>query len=151
MMDGNPYPLPDTWAESSIGDVIVKAEQRDPRKTPEKEFQYVDVSSVSRESFRITGATPTLGSEAPSRARKAIQEDDVLFATVIDLGDEIDLGALAPDFEVGLVVVPLDLSGLVRQTSGQMEGFDEFLGSLCHACTSCAHRERAQLSGSSIR
>ena len=82
MLDGNPYPLPDTWTESSIGEVTVKAKQRDPRKTPEEVFQYVDVSSVSNESFKITAATPTLGRESPSRARKELNTDDVLFATV---------------------------------------------------------------------
>jgi type I restriction enzyme S subunit len=58
------------------------SKQRDPRKWPDALFDYVDVSSVSNESFKITGATPTLGSDAPSRARKAIETDDVLFATV---------------------------------------------------------------------
>ena len=82
MMDAKLYPLPETWTESAIGEVTAKAKQRDPRKVPDEEFQYVDVSNVSRESFKITGATPTLGSEAPSRARKTIREGDVLFATV---------------------------------------------------------------------
>jgi len=82
MMDGKPYPIPKPWNESSIGKVVVKAKQRDPRKQPDEDFQYVDVSSVSSESFKITSATPTLGAEAPSRARKAIETDDVLFATV---------------------------------------------------------------------
>jgi type I restriction enzyme, S subunit len=82
MMDGKPYPLPKTWADSSIGKAVVKTKQRHPRKKPDEVFQYVDVSAVSNTSFKITGAAPTLGSEAPSRARKAIQTDDVLFATV---------------------------------------------------------------------
>lgn len=82
MMDGKPYPIPKLWTESTIGKVVVKAKQRDPRKKPEEVFHYVDVSSVSNESFKITGATQTLGSDAPSRARKAIEPDDVLFATV---------------------------------------------------------------------
>ncbi|MCB1829037.1 MAG: restriction endonuclease subunit S [Gammaproteobacteria bacterium] len=82
MMDGQPYPIPKPWTESSIGKVVVKTRQRDPRKNPGEVFQYVDVSSVSNESFKITEATPTLGSDAPSRARKAIETDDVLFATV---------------------------------------------------------------------
>jgi len=82
MMDGNPYALPDSWSDSSIGDVVLKAKQRDPRRMPDDKFLYVDVSSVSSHLFKITGATPTLGSEAPSRARKAIQTNDILFATV---------------------------------------------------------------------
>jgi len=81
-MNSKPYPLPDTWTESTIGKAVVKTKQRDPRKKPDEVFQYVDVSAVSNTSFKITGATPTLGSEAPSRARKAIETDDVLFATV---------------------------------------------------------------------
>jgi type I restriction enzyme S subunit len=82
MMDGKPYPIPKPWTESTIGNVVVKAKQRDPRKKPDEVFHYVDVSSVSNESFKIIGATPTLGLDAPSRARKAIETDDVLFATV---------------------------------------------------------------------
>ena len=82
MMDGKPYPLPKEWMVSSIGNVIVKAKQRDPRKSPDVEFHYVDVSAVSNTSFKIIAAVPTLGSEAPSRARKVIETDDVLFATV---------------------------------------------------------------------
>jgi len=81
-MDGKPFPLPKTWTETSIGKVVVKASQRDPRKKPDEVFQYVDVSAVSNTVFKIIGAAPTLGYEAPSRARKAIKADDVLFATV---------------------------------------------------------------------
>ena len=81
-MDDKPYLLPKTWAESSIGKVVVKAKQRDPRKKRDEVFQYVDVSAVSNTSFKITSAAATLGSEAPSRARKAIETGDVLFATV---------------------------------------------------------------------
>ncbi len=82
MIDGKPYPLPETWTESSISEVVLKAKQRDPRKKPDEVFQYVDVSAVSNTSFKITSTAPTLGSDAPSRARKAIETDDVLFATV---------------------------------------------------------------------
>lgn len=82
MIDGKPYPVPAHWMESWIGSVVLKTKQSDPRKRPAAVFQYVDVSSVSNASFRITAATPTLGSEAPSRARKPIEKDDVLFATV---------------------------------------------------------------------
>ncbi|MEI6704441.1 MAG: restriction endonuclease subunit S [Deltaproteobacteria bacterium] len=74
--------LPSTWTASTIGNVVVKTKQRDPRNSPNEVFQYVDVSSVSNESFRITGSSPVLGSDAPSRARKAIAKNDILFATV---------------------------------------------------------------------
>ena len=103
MMNGKPYPLPETWIESTIGRIVVKTKQRDPRKNPCEIFQYVDVSAVSNTSFKITGATPTLGSEAPSRARKAIETDDVLFATVRPTLKRIAL-------------VPSDLDGAIAST-----------------------------------
>lgn len=102
-MDGKPYPLPETWTESSIGNIVVKTKQRDPSKKPEEVFQYVDVSAVSNTSFKITGATPTLGFEAPSRARKAIETDDVLFATVRPTLKRIAL-------------VPAELDGAIAST-----------------------------------
>lgn len=74
--------LPDTWSCGAISSVCVKTKMRDPSKNPDEEFLYVDVSSVSNESFTITSSTPTQGAEAPSRARKAIETDDVLYATV---------------------------------------------------------------------
>ncbi len=102
-MDGRPYPIPESWTESSIGEIVIKAKQRDPRKNPDEVFQYVDVSSVSNESFKITAVTPTLGSDAPSRARKAIETDDVLFATVRPTLKRIAL-------------VPLELDGAIAST-----------------------------------
>ena len=103
MKDIKPYQLPETWTESSIGKVIIKATQRDPRKKPNDVFKYVDVSAVSNTSFKIIGATPTLGSEAPSRARKAIKTDDVLFATVRPTLKRIAL-------------VPTELDGAIAST-----------------------------------
>ncbi|ASQ90256.1 hypothetical protein CHL67_04360 [Prosthecochloris sp. GSB1] len=103
MIDGKPYSIPDTWTESSISQVVVKTKQRDPRKTPDEVFQYVDVSAVSNTSFKITNAVPLLGSEAPSRARKAIETDDVLFATIRPTLKRIAL-------------VPPELNGAVAST-----------------------------------
>lgn len=39
-------------------------------------FMYVDVSSVSNESFRIIDTKTLLGREAPSRARKQMKAGD---------------------------------------------------------------------------
>lgn len=91
------------WATAKIGDVVVKTSQRDPRKAPRAVFQYVDVSSVSNETFRITGSTATLGADAPSRARKQIFANDVLFATVRPTLKRIAL-------------VPSDLDGQIAST-----------------------------------
>ena len=73
---------PSGWDMSPIGDLTLRTKQRNPERDPEKRFFYVDVSSVSNTSFRITAPTELPGAEAPSRARKVIQAGDVLFATV---------------------------------------------------------------------
>ena len=65
-----------------IQDIILKSYQRDPKKLPDELFKYVDVSSVSRESYCITEYSTLKGKEAPSRARKIIETSDVIFATV---------------------------------------------------------------------
>lgn len=72
----------DKWSESKIGDLLLKTETIDPRKTPNKQFIYLDVSSVNKESKQIEEPTTLFGVNAPSRARKVIKTNDVIFATV---------------------------------------------------------------------
>ena len=74
--------VPKSWEVVRIEKYILKTKNRDPRKEPEKDFIYVDVSSVSSEFFRIENTSKISGKEAPSRARKKIQDGDVIFATV---------------------------------------------------------------------
>jgi len=82
MSSNEVFELPSGWEEKPISQVTAKTTQRDPSRTPHQRFCYVDVSSISRELFKITNPTELLGVHAPSRARKEIQENDVLFATV---------------------------------------------------------------------
>jgi type I restriction enzyme, S subunit len=74
--------LPMGWKLAKIHEIATPAKQRDPSKSPDTPFRYVDVSSVSNTLFKIEGATELLGAQAPSRARKEIKAGDVLFATV---------------------------------------------------------------------
>lgn len=74
--------LPKGWEIKKLGEVLVKTEMVDPTKNPEKEFTYLDVSSVNKETKEIEGASTLLGKDAPSRARKLIRTNDVIFATV---------------------------------------------------------------------
>jgi len=60
--------------------IDINPENRNPEKTPEDEFTYVDLSSVSFNTFE--GVKKLLGSEAPSRARRVIREGDVILSTV---------------------------------------------------------------------
>ncbi|MBI4371439.1 MAG: restriction endonuclease subunit S [Elusimicrobia bacterium] len=50
--------------------------------SPEKEFEYVDVSAVSNEDYCITSTAAHTPESAPSRARKPIMSGDVIVATV---------------------------------------------------------------------
>jgi type I restriction enzyme S subunit len=65
-----------------LGDVCQKTETINPQNTPNEEFTYVDVSSVSNQTFSIETPTRIFGRDAPSRARRLIRTGDVVFATV---------------------------------------------------------------------
>lgn len=70
------------WQTQTLGELLQKAETVNPNQSPEREFDYIDVSSVSNQTFEI-GATQRLkGKDAPSRARRLVKHNDVLFATV---------------------------------------------------------------------
>ena len=72
----------DGWDTKTLGDVLQKTESVDPRSLPDAEFEYVDVSSVSNVSLKIKTTQLLKGVDAPSRARKRIRANDVIFATV---------------------------------------------------------------------
>ncbi|MDX2231330.1 MAG: restriction endonuclease subunit S [Leptolyngbyaceae cyanobacterium bins.349] len=74
--------LPLGWQIARLGDVCKSTKQRNPAKQPEQLFEYVDVSSVSNQTYKITETQELSGEFAPSRARKIIQTNDVIFATV---------------------------------------------------------------------
>jgi type I restriction enzyme S subunit len=73
--------LPEGWRWVQLREVCKPTERRDPTKEPESTFQYVDISSVDNATGEIIGAKELLGKEAPSRARKVIRSNDVIFAT----------------------------------------------------------------------
>lgn len=92
------------WPVVKLRDVCqARAEVRDPAKTPDKPFVYVDISSIDNERKIIAGAKTLLGKFAPSRARKVIRTDDVLVSTT-----RPNLNAVA--------LVPPELNGQVCST-----------------------------------
>ncbi|MFM8422131.1 MAG: restriction endonuclease subunit S [Verrucomicrobiota bacterium] len=70
------------WEKRRLGDVLVKTETTDPTRSPNTEFDYIDVSSVSNETLTIQGTQRLKGKDAPSRARRLVRANDVLFATI---------------------------------------------------------------------
>ena len=70
------------WERRRLGELLQKTGTTDPTKEPEKPFSYIDVSSVSNETFSITETSELLGKDAPSRARRSVRSGDVIFATI---------------------------------------------------------------------
>ena len=70
------------WEEKKLGEVCEKTETVNPKIEPNEEFIYIDVSSVNKETKIIEKTTVLKGEDAPSRARKLVKTNDVIFATV---------------------------------------------------------------------
>ena len=56
--------------------------QWNPRTDARSTIRYVDVSGVTRDELRIVSVAAHSSSSAPSRARKIVNRDDTIFATV---------------------------------------------------------------------
>lgn len=74
--------LPDGWTWARISDITEKVPNVKPEDYPEKEFGYVDISSICNSTYRITEAKRFKGRDAPSRARRPIRPNDILFSNV---------------------------------------------------------------------
>lgn len=68
--------LPEGWCVAKIEDVSAKCSQRIPQS--DENFTYVDIGSINRELKVIESPQYLLGETAPSRARKSIEEGDIL-------------------------------------------------------------------------
>jgi type I restriction enzyme S subunit len=71
----------DGWVNKSLGEVCVKTKNIKWQDHEGREFQYVDLSSVSRETLEVTDTAIVTNETAPSRAKKIIEIGDVIFAT----------------------------------------------------------------------
>jgi type I restriction enzyme S subunit len=75
------WPLPEGWEWRRLGEMVNETEQRSPDRFPDQTFTYVDIASVDNTTGTIVSPKELLGREAPSRARKVIRANDVIFAT----------------------------------------------------------------------
>ncbi len=85
-------------AVGEVADVI--KDKRDPTTEPDKEFKYVDISSVNVETGEIETPQELTGTEAPSRARKLIKRNDILISTCRPTRGAIAIVPKALDGEV---------------------------------------------------
>lgn len=70
------------WQLYPLSEVTEKADQVDPRSSPDRLWTYIDVSSVSNQSLSIETPQNLRGADAPSRARKRVKAGDTIVATV---------------------------------------------------------------------
>jgi len=74
--------MPMSWGVKELKEVVEKSVQINPKEWSNKRIKYIDVSSVSSETFKIVNSKEYYGKDAPSRARKKIKTNDIIFATV---------------------------------------------------------------------
>ena len=74
--------LPQGWATARIADVTERVPNIKPEDYPDKDFGYVDISSIDNLSFVITDVKRFKGTDAPSRARRPIRPNDIVFSNV---------------------------------------------------------------------
>lgn len=66
----------------TLKDCCLKTRQWKPKTEPRGEFCYIDVSSVSNDTYSITTPQAVTGQTAPGRARKIVRSRDVIYATI---------------------------------------------------------------------
>lgn len=93
--------VPSGWSTATIETVRIDTEQVKPEH--DKEFAYIDISSIDRFRKLITSPQRIYGSNAPSRARKLVKEGDILVALT-----RPNLNAVA--------MIPADLDGEIAST-----------------------------------
>jgi type I restriction enzyme S subunit len=77
-----PYKVPENWVWVKIIKLIEKMELRDPVRFSGETFYYVDVESIDNKNQRVREYKKTLLSDAPSRAKRAIDKNDVIISLV---------------------------------------------------------------------
>lgn len=82
MNAGLPQNTNDIWNIVPLRSLCLKTGTTNPSKNSNLSFEYVDVSAISNELWKIMATTQYTGATAPSRARKLVQKQDVIFATV---------------------------------------------------------------------
>ncbi len=77
-----------------VRDIVLETALCDPRRKPEEEIRYVDLSAIDKARGRIASVATLLGKDAPSRARQPLRAGDVIFATT---RPNLKSAAIVPD------------------------------------------------------
>jgi type I restriction enzyme S subunit len=65
-----------------LSDVTKKVPNTKPELEPNRTFRYIDISSINNSTNKVQGVRTFLGMDAPSRARRPVQVNDVLLSNV---------------------------------------------------------------------
>jgi type I restriction enzyme, S subunit len=95
--------LPIGWAETTLGEITERNVDQNGPFTESESFCYVDISSIDRQSKRVSNPQILPVEEAPSRGRQRLQPGDVLVSMT-----RPNLNAVA--------LVPDDLAGSIGST-----------------------------------
>ena len=74
--------LPKGWCWATLKNVTEPIQKINPKENPDKEFIYIDISSIDNNIQQIISPKYYIGADAPSRARQLVNANDVLFSTV---------------------------------------------------------------------
>lgn len=69
------------WKERTIWEISEKTERINPKGFFDKEFSYIDITSVSKSIDQVVRARILPIEKVPSRARNLVKEEDIIFAT----------------------------------------------------------------------
>jgi type I restriction enzyme, S subunit len=78
----NPYEVPENWAWVPIKNILEKSTTRDPSKFSSEVFHYVDIDSIDNTRQMIKEPKIIDTTKAPSRAKKALNKNDVIISLV---------------------------------------------------------------------
>lgn len=77
--DEIPFEIPETWAWSRLKNIVFNHGQ----KIPTESFSYIDIGSIDNKRQKLNDKENIIqASAAPSRARKIVKIDDILYSTV---------------------------------------------------------------------
>lgn len=71
----------DDWTQVSIESLCNNTKNINWKENTDIEFDYIDLSSVSRTSFTVMETKKIDSKNAPSRAKKIVKENDIIFGT----------------------------------------------------------------------
>ena len=79
LLENLPFDIPDNWCWARLGEIVYNHGQM----LPDEQFCYIDIGSIDNARQKLSSENNIIEPhKAPSRARKIVARDDILYATV---------------------------------------------------------------------